>query len=451
MRNIEKCCRMGKIKNILYIMLMLMISMPLIQRTMPLFPETPLKGSFSMPEKPEANRKAIFDGSFQEAYNNYFEHTIGFRPFLVRLNNQVAYTLFDTAQAAGVVIGKEKYLYEINYIKAYKGWDFVGREKITEQAGKAAFVNEKLKAAGKTLLFVMAPGKASFFPEYIPDKYMAKPSGEATNAKVIRQEFGKLDLPLLDFNEWFVSMKDTATYPLYPQCGIHWSAYGVALALDSLIKVIEREQHINMIGFGWSGFDLPDTLRNPDYDIAEGMNLLFPIRPYRMAYPRLRFGPESGRIKPNAIVIADSYYWNIYGEGISARLFGSNNFWYYNEEAFNPEWENSRKVSELNLMDELSNADVIIVMATEANLYRFPYGFIDQVYDALNRGEQLYAGVHDSAGLTGVEARLQEIMRSIEMNPEYRALIQKKAGERGISYREMLRLDAEWILQHEAD
>lgn len=432
-------------KNILYGLLMLMLALPLIQRIKPIFDETPLKGSFSIPKKPSFTIDSVFDGTFQDAYNNYFEHTIGFRPMLVRINNQVAFSIFDTAQASGVILGKKNYLFEINYIKAYKGWDYQGDSAIESHAVKADFVHKKLAAAGKILLFVFAPGKASFFPEYIPEEYMRRPSGKITNHQAFTEKFKKYKLPYIDFNSWFMQMKDTASYPLYPQCGIHWSAYGVALATDSLIHYIEKDRGIDMVDFSWNGFDFPDTLRNPDYDIAEGMNLLFNIPHYPMAYPKVQFGNVEGKARPNVIVVADSYYWNIFGKGYSSRIFNDNNFWYYNVEAHNPEWTATRKTTELDMAKELGKADVIIIMATEANLYRFPYGFIDRAYETLAAIDivEFSPSVREQKN-----TEIEQIIRSIDSNPEWKMKVMQKAQEKKISYDEMLKLDATWVWEN---
>ncbi len=434
-----------QLKNILFGILLLMTGLPMIQRAVPVFRVNPLKGSYDKPSKPEATFKSWFNGSYQESYNDYYQNTIGLRPLLVRLNNQIAYTVFDTALASGVIIGKHNYLFEINYIKAWKGLDFVGQKAIDEQVDKAVFVNNKLREAGKTLLFVMAPGKASFFPEYIPEKYTRITSGKTTNYEAYLKSFRENNLSLIDFNDWFVKMKDTATYPLYPQCGIHWSAYGVALSLDSLIRFIEKDRNIDMVDFGWDGFDLPDTLRSPDYDIADGMNLLFKIPHYPMAYPKIRFGSEEGKVKPNGIVVADSYYWNIFGTGFSARIFNDNNFWYYNEEAHNPTWPAPKKTAGINIIDAVGNADVIIIMATEANLYRFPYGFIDRLYEALVSAGNVKASEEPVIKNPSKEAEILEMMKAIDNTPDWKEKIEKKAAERGISYNEMLKLDATWV------
>ncbi|MDD3743234.1 MAG: hypothetical protein PHX54_06375 [Lentimicrobiaceae bacterium] len=433
------------LKHIMYCLLMLMLALPLVQRTIPFFEETPLNGYFVSPRKPSVTMDSIFDGTFQDAYNNYYEHTIGFRPLLIRINNQLAFSVFDTALANGVIIGKKNYLYEINYIKAYKGWDYQGDSAIESHARKAGFVYKELTQAGKTLLFVFAPGKATFFPEYIPDKYMKRPSGKNTNYQEFIKMFDKYKLPYIDFNQWFVQMKDTASYPLYPQCGIHWSAYGVALATDSLIRYIEYDRDIDMVDFGWNGFDLPDTLRKPDYDIADGMNLLFTIPHYPMAYPRTTFSSYEGKIRPNAIVVADSYYWNIFGTGFSSRLFDDNNFWYYNKETYNPAWPATRNTNELDMLSELIKADVIIIMATDANLYQFPYGFIERAYNTLSENRQQGGSLW---ALSKMDTEIEQIMKSIDADPQWKAKVMEKALDRKISYDEMLKLDAIWIWEN---
>lgn len=434
-------------KNILFLLLMLMIGLPLIQQTIPLFGVKPLKGAFINPVSPRLTLKTYLNGTFQDSLNTWIEHNIGFRPLLVRINNQVAYSVFDTALANGVVIGKQHYLYEINYIKAFRGWDFIGDSAIQDQTRKAVFVTQKLHEAGKTILFILAPGKASFFPEYIPDRYFDKPSGPATNYKAWLKCLTEAGLPVIDFNNWFVRMKDTASYPLYPQCGIHWSAYGVGLAVDSLIRCIEKERSVRMVDFGWDRIDVRNKLIDPDYDIAEGMNLLFTIPHYPMAYPHFVFRNEENAVKPNALVVADSYYWNIFGKGISSRIFSDNAFWYYNVEAHNPQWKSPRKTDGINILDATRNADVIIIMATEANLYRFPYGFIDRVYNALMQQEQSNAMLKTvpAVDLAKQEAEIAEIMKNIDNTPGWKNSVQQKAQKKGIEYIEQLRYDAEWM------
>lgn len=431
-------------KQGILVFIMLMLALPFIQERMQLIPEKPLKGAITEMGRPKLTLKTWFDASFQESYDDYLEQSIGFRSTLIRINNQIAYSLLDTALANGVVIGKNNCLYEINYIRAYEGTDFVGHAAIREQVAKARWLQDKLAETNQHFLVVFAPGKGSYFPEYIPDKYRVRKPGTMvnTNYDVYAQYLKDAGVNFIDFNRWFRQMKDTTTYPLYSKTGIHWSLYGVALSVDSLVRKMEQMAGIDMVDFGWNGIELDDNPRDTDNDIANGMNLLFPIRTGTMAYPRLTFNDPPEKVKPNVIVVGDSYYWNIMGSGISARLFGENNFWYYNREAHNPAFAEPKQISSLDILEEIKRQQFVILLFTDANLYKFPSGFLDDVTRAYRHPEKF--GVVDPAEK---EKRVQEIMASIRANKEWSESIRQKAVKKNITFEEMLRIDANWVFE----
>ena len=99
--------------------------------------------------------------------------------------------------------------------------------------------------------------------------------------------------------------------------------------MDSLIHYMEGMSGKDMPDISWKDVELTDKLRKPDYDIGQGLNLLFKLPAYPMAYPRLIFEKDSSLWRPSVITIADSYYWNIHGRGISQRIYSKDKFWYY--------------------------------------------------------------------------------------------------------------------------
>lgn len=429
---------MTRIKHISLLVILVILFLPMIQKPFPLVNLESLNGSFTPAEEPEPALNDYLSGVFQDKYNTYLEENIGFRPLLVRVNNQITFSFFNMTNANYVVIGKENYLYEENYINAYLGRDFLGRDKWEEKIRKIVLVDEELKRRRIDLVFILAPGKATFFSEYIPDEYNTNNKSES-NHEYLLNAFEREGISHIDLNTWFLLMKDTATYPLYPQCGIHWSAYGVALAMDSIKRFIEGLKGRRMIEFGWNGFDFPDTLRSPDYDIAEGMNLLFKIPHYKMAYPRLYFRKDSLTYKPRVLTIADSYYWNLFGPGISQRFYNHESFWYYSKVAYSKEHPSGVNVEGLNLKEEIEKQDVILILATEANLYKLAFGFIDKVYDLYSNGLLL----------DNEESRIQQIENVIRSDSAWYQRVKEKAEKRNISIDEMIRFDALWILQRQ--
>jgi hypothetical protein len=78
--------------------------------------DQPLTGVFAAPKTPELSIKNICNGTFQEDYEKYFNYNLAGRPSMTRINNQIMYSLFRSANNREVLIGKDNYLYDPQYI-----------------------------------------------------------------------------------------------------------------------------------------------------------------------------------------------------------------------------------------------------------------------------------------------------------------------------------------------
>ena len=87
------------------------------------------------------------------------------RNIFVRINNQIDYSLFNIPNSEGIVIGKEGYLFEKDYIRTCLGKDFLGKSVIDKKLLRTKFIQEFLKTKNIDLIIVFEPGKASFFPQ----------------------------------------------------------------------------------------------------------------------------------------------------------------------------------------------------------------------------------------------------------------------------------------------
>lgn len=417
------------------LILSIMIFSPLVKG----FPDvftfsiTPLKGYIKLQNQPDFTWKIWFDATYQSKFNKYLEDHIGLRNVFVRFYNQIDFSLFRKGHAAGVVIGKEDYLYETNYIRAYTGQDFIGKDVVKEKCRKIKAVQEELEKLDTELLIVFAPGKASFFPEYIPDRYLNDSTG-VTNNEAYLECFQESGIKHIDFNSLFINMRDTSRYALYPKCGIHWSIYGAWFAFDSIIHYIEKVKDIDMVDMSIQGIEISEDLKVTDYDIGNALNLMCQIPTSPMPYPYgLKFTEEGkGKVKPNLMVIADSYYWTLYNLHNSRLLWDEQDFRYYNQESFTP-GQPKESPAELTL-DELKKFDVIMILYTEANMFKFANDFFEDAYPTL-----LYA------------KRLEDFRQSILTSPEWLKQLKEKADKRGISLDKMITLDAQWMLDKELE
>ncbi len=350
---------------------------------------------------------------------------------------------------------------------------------------KLKFIQDELKKRGVDLIIGLSPGKGSFYPEYIPDKYL-QDRKTPSNYSYYRDKGKAIGLNIIDFNQYLINMKDTCTWPVYPKTGIHWSVYGMGYCIDSLVNYIGKIRQVEMVDFGWDSLDIAVDHRDTDDDIWEGMNLLRKFTDVPMAYPWFHFNENAATKKPSLMCISDSFWWNVFGGGISGRIFGKNDFWFYYVNIHDGIGRNF-KVADMDVKKEFESHEVILMMATEATLDRFPYGFIEdayriyfpqdeagrrQLFEAvqqwdttwqnairqnakvngismeLAKNQALSEAVHfDTASVYG-EKSIQEVIAQIKANPEWYAKVRVKSVENNKALQEMLRLEALWMINN---
>ncbi len=369
----------NRLKNILFYIVLLGMLIPMIQHMTHFANEKGLKGAVKDPKAPVISIDAWRNGTYQDSMDTYLNEAFGFRPDFVRIHNQIQYSLYGKAQARGVIIGKEWYLYEYNYIRAYYGLDFVGDSTVNSKIEKLEFIQDTLEKMNKQILVVLAPGKGSYLPEYFPDS--SKHEKGRTNYEAYSERLKESRVNFVDFHHWFRTMKDETPYPLYPKGGIHWSKYGEILAADSMIKYIEKIGDFDLPDLVIDEFETSSTNKEGDYDIGEGMNILFQTPTYPMAYPKFHIEhPEKNTTK--GLFIADSYYWGMFNYGFSNSIFGEGQFWFYNNEIYPDSFDEQKLVGGIDIRKEVESNDFIVLMSTDANLYKFAFGFIDRLYEA---------------------------------------------------------------------
>lgn len=361
---------MEKILKIASWILMGLLLLPIIQQGTGIVHERKLRGSYKVAEMPSFSLKSWFNGEFQENIEPALNDRFGFRNLFIRINNQVAFSLYRKALASGVTIGKENYMYELNYILARNGDDYLGDSAIEANSRLLKKLQDQFEADGKHFLITFAAGKGSFYPEYFPDQHIKEPG--KTNLQSYSANFDSLGVNYIDFNKWFLEMKDSSRYCLYPRTGVHWSYYGMVLVIDSLNNYLAQATGWEMPLFEYSNVRESRKYQSSDKDIEEGMNIIFRINYDKLAYPKVKFVDENMK-KMKGVVIADSFYWGLHNIGFSSRIFDHGEYWYYNKTII----ANHLQPIELDTIDRaerLLDKDILILMATEATLMKFPFG-----------------------------------------------------------------------------
>ena len=361
-----------------------LLLLPLLQHATGLVKERKLKGAVTQADVPRFKGENWWNMSYQDSLETAMNDRFGFRNLFIRINNQVAFSFYRKALASGVVIGKDNYMYERNYIKAYNGEDFVGDSVIRQNSETLKVLQDTLESRGKNFVVAFAAGKGSFYPEYFPDRYQMQPG--RTNLAAYKDWFDRCGVNYIDFNAWFLQMKDTSRYILYPRTGVHWSYYGMVLVIDSLVNYLEKTSGHEMPVFNYYDIRESRKYRSSDKDIEDGMNIIFRVNRDKLAYPKVQFIDENVN-KLKGVVIADSFYWGLHNIGFSSRIFDKGEYWYYNKRIIANHLDGPLELDTIDRWQRLENVDVVMMMATGATLPKFPFG-IESIFDSASISEE---------------------------------------------------------------
>ncbi|MBC8082547.1 MAG: hypothetical protein H7Z21_04990 [Hymenobacter sp.] len=376
------------LKRLLLCLLLLVLILPAVQTRFPIFKMGSLGGYTERASRPDFNWPSLFDNSYQPALEKYVEDRIGFRELLIRLRNQLAYSFFSVVKAHKILLGDDHIALDENFIRGYLGQDFKGESEVRANVRKFKAVQDTLARRGILLVFAIAPNKTYFYAEKQPAYFRQQPHLKS-NYTAYAQEMHRKGVNLVDLAQIFQQWKDTASYPLFPHGGVHWSGYGITLAADTLFRYIEQRGR----------FDLPDhaavsrTITNEpsgtDNDAAKTMNLIWEPTAFEMAYPDIKFElPKPNQQKPNMLIVGDSFVWSLIGfyPYIQNLFSDKTQFWYYNTQVqygTRDDMSPGREVALLDRKAEILAQDVVLILVNQYNLGSFDNGFTTNAYDLL--------------------------------------------------------------------
>ena len=470
-------------KKIIFYIFIALLMLPVFQMGFHIFDDSKLSGSYTPAKDISISFEKWFSVEYQTKKETYIKENIGFRSKIILIYNQLSYSLFNMANNPGGVVGKNNYLYLESYIHNYTGENFIGQKKIDRVSKQLKYLQEYFADHGVSMFTVFVPSKASFYSEYIPDRFK---TFTQTNYSAYLHAFDSLNIDYIDLNKYLISLKKDSKHPLFSRNGLHWTTYGMGIAIDSVLKKVEQIRSVDLPDFSWE-VPVPMKAENftGDYDAENLMNLYFDLPRDSMPYPNFIFHDDSTKQKPKTLVISDSYYWRAYSSKIPHNEFSWGGFWYYFNTA---RWMQNNKqtikpIEDMDIEKLLLQQDVVILFASQATLHLYPYKFDEKGYrifmpkdkesligyytDQLvfNNSDEMaekakknnlsfddqvnadanwlmrkYLEEHPNK-----ETEIEKIITNINKNPKWMAAIREKAIKRNITYEEMLKRDAEYM------
>ena len=372
----------NKVKTGILFFIFAVLLLPLVQKSLPFIKSKGLDGEFIIAADTVFTPRGWFDGSYWNKKSRYLNDNMGLRPDIIRLNNEIDYDLFGKIHSEWRLFCENNCVFQDMYIYSYLGRDYNGYPYIHEKVRKLKAIQDTLARLGKFLVFVQSPCKAFYYPENFPGEFKDTAHGP-TNYATYTRLADSMGLNLIDFNKWFVSMKDTSKELLYPKQGLHWSVYGSWLAADSLTRYIERQRHISMIHPYWDTLIHTQKPRFTDDDITKTMNLIFPVTTETFTYPAIKYKGAKNSTKPDVIYIGDSFFFPWMYQGYLDSTNGNWQLWYYYNVLVNryvpmSSWH---MLDDNYCIDQINKTDGIVVMFTSRNLDKLAKDFVEKTYD----------------------------------------------------------------------
>lgn len=142
--------------------------------------------------------------------------------------------LFGQSANEDVVLGREGWLFYGEELADYAGTEPLTERELFAIAKNLSLIQEYVEGMGAEFLFSVAPNKSSLYPQYMPDW----PTAETErNAQRLMVELEKQGVAFADLFEAFGEEEET----LYFAHDSHWTSRGAALAADTLLEALGRE------------------------------------------------------------------------------------------------------------------------------------------------------------------------------------------------------------------
>ena len=371
---------------ILIILTVVLLFLPMAQEHLGLFSFMPLYGVMDEDPRPKVNLSNIAKQKLQRWTEAHLRLNHGFREPLIRLYNQYRWDVFGQAnqlEKKRLFMDDKGWLYESQFVEEhYQGrWRNYGKDsasvayKFNEEVFRLYQLQHILEENGTHLFVLLIPGKELIYPEHIPQTSDYPGAKTISAYNFYQKKLKEQGINHIDASQWFLELKDSVDYPLFPQTGTHWSNYAAMHVTDSLIRYMEQLGDMKI-----AHFDIGERQEKtvyPDDDLEQLLNLIRPLPKQPNYYAETSIVPDSTAKKPVILTIGDSNFWNIMNATPFGKIMERTPFWYY----FNIVYfdEPHRYINEVDVMEQVLDADFVMIAYNTVELYKMSQGFSQQL------------------------------------------------------------------------
>ena len=349
----------------------------------------PLSGVTGTADLSQITAGGFMDGSAQNLLNAYVTENLPGRAPMIRLRNQLIFSLFDKSTNSNMLLGVDKYIFEKSFLYRYENIDKPTDEKTVRASFDCMKVfRDKLKENGTELFVFITPSKPRYCEEKIEDKYkqLGYYKGEKGNYELLKEVLSDYDFHVFDGIEYVDKQRkeggQAATYPLFQPTGTHWTW---TLGLDTALAFKDYMQSVGDYHFpkGHQVIFPSEEPVFPDADIYDSMNILRkPAGNYFVSDIWLDEDIPDEE-KPNVLMRGCSFMGQSIATLISSGYFHQD---VYMENTLHmsermTEASNFSSYDEVEIGEELKRSDIVIIEINEAHTYNIGMGMMEYVIE----------------------------------------------------------------------
>jgi hypothetical protein len=386
---------------ILFTLLMVFLFVPVVQEWTGIFPVKVLKGAIEPTPKPELTFDNYRSNTYQSQIEKYVSEHFGLREPVIRLYNQYVWSAYNKTYCHFIVPGKNGYLYYALAVNEHYGTElpkhYPSNDKAIADADKELRMMNKLryvlKDYGIEFLAFIAPDKPEVYPEYLPRR-----DADTTTihlADYFSRRMEETCFPYINMTEWFVSMRDTVSVPLFPKTDSHWR-YSAVYGYDSLFRfmnTLDGEAKFPTLHIGPPIAYESDELEGDE----ETLNLLFRIHSDKTKYKSdITVEDDTTHRKPKVLFVGDSFIWSMEGFLPARQIMTDWEVWFYNNTAVTASTKRSESVKDIDRLSRILNVDYVVFYSAGHQWREATYGFTKDALLQLCVSDSLFeASVED--------------------------------------------------------
>jgi alginate O-acetyltransferase complex protein AlgJ len=227
------------------------------------------------------------------------------RPLLIRINNQIRYSVFGYISTPNIIVGEDRQLTQPFYLSEYcsRRSDTADR-RAAELIPRLRDIQAYFESRNRTFVFLITPSKIAHLPEYFVHRFPSPNSEQDRTALLPKLDWllREAGINVLDAASLIHGLKGTYEVDLFPPGGVHWNAVAVARAADAIVAEVNRLAGRRLM----PRLDWTYTVVDPVHgeDLVNLLNLLVTPKWYKSAEVTYRHVVPCDREPENPLKVA---------------------------------------------------------------------------------------------------------------------------------------------------